>query len=186
MAGHVIRICLTLSLNDPLVYESHVWVHGWVLWLPLNVLPLQSMNYLHSNINFLMAKCIKASSDQLEKGPKGTAGRCGFKEVTAHGEPPQEQGPGWSCGPWRRACNGAGGLGELPPMVTHAEADPKHRPGGMNSWWAVLEELQPVGSPHKISSGRTASHHRDDMLEQQLRATWTDHSPHSLFLCTAW
>ena len=34
-----------------------------------------------------------------------------------------------------------------------------------------LEELQPVGSPHRISMGRIASHGRDTMLEQGQRVT---------------
>jgi len=29
---------------------------------------------------------------------------------------PEGAAPGWSCSPWREACAGAGGLGELPPM----------------------------------------------------------------------
>ena len=33
----------------------------------------------------------------------GGAGGCGLKEAAAHGEPPQEQAPGWSCSPWRGA-----------------------------------------------------------------------------------
>ena len=36
---------------------------------------------------------------------------------------------------------------------------------------AVLEELLPVGSPLRISSGRTASHGRDPTLEHGQRVT---------------
>lgn len=66
----------------------------------------------------------------------------------AHGAP-QEQGLGRSCSPWRRAAGSRGTGG--------AEAAPR----GWAPWYRATAEqcleLQPMGRPCGISSGRTAS-----------------------------
>ena len=90
-------------------------------------------------------------------GSPGGAGGCGLQEAAAHGEPPQKQAPGRSCSPWRGAHAGAGGLGGAA-----AHGGPvleQFAPGGRmdavvrSRVGAVLEELLPVGSPCRLSSG---------------------------------
>lgn len=58
------------------------------------------------------------------KGKTGKkSGGCGLKEAAAHGEPQQEQAPGWSCSLWRGADAGAGDLEEAAVLWgTHVRA----------------------------------------------------------------
>ena len=88
-----------------------------------------------------------------------------WRRSAAHGEPPQEQALGRSCSPWRGAHAGAGGLGGAAARGGHVLE--QFAPGGWmdpvvrSHVGAVLEELLPVGSPRRLSSGRTASRGRD-------------------------
>lgn len=91
---------------------------------------------------------------------------CGLKKTTAHGVPAQE-GPRLTLHPvekspqWSRKPGG---------HTTHRKPvlKPFLRLGTMaqNKVEAGLEELQSVGSPHKVSSGNMASFERDGTLEQ--------------------
>jgi len=65
---------------------------------------------------------------------------------------------GQSCSLWRAARGGAGGLGELCLWGMWGTV-PSGRLGPMlwSCAGAVLGQLQPVGRPHGISLGRTAS-----------------------------
>lgn len=96
---------------------------------------------------------------------------CGLKEATAHGVPAQagpkpkrhsvEKSLQWSRKPW-------GATTHRKPVLK-----PFLRLGTMahNKFGARLEELQPVGSPHKVSSGNRTSFERDGTLEQMQRVT---------------
>lgn len=59
--------------------------------------------------------------------PHTAASGCGLKEAASHREPIQKHAPGWSYSPQRGACDGAGGLRELLPLMFHA--------GGWALYW---------------------------------------------------
>ena len=69
---------------------------------------------------------------------------------------------GWSCSPWEGAGVGTRGLREPLPKGTYTGVLPK----GWISWYRSmleqgLEEMQPMGSPCGISSGRMTSYQRE-------------------------
>lgn len=85
---------------------------------------------------------------------------------TVHGDDLQEQGLSHSCSLWGAACHEEEAWGSccLWRGMKPVESSPllKDWPCGTESCFrAVLEELQPVGSPCRMSSGRTAFHGRD-------------------------
>lgn len=80
------------------------------------------------------------------------------RSLCAAMESPFRSALGGSCSPWGGYCGGTGGLGELPPMRGSAS---RVSPVVFTCAGAVLGELQLVGNPDKVSSGRMASCGRD-------------------------
>lgn len=81
---------------------------------------------------------------------------------------------GQSCSLWRGAHSGTGGLGELPPVGTHAEAVRSQRMSlavqtYIGTAFEELESVGSVGSPHRMSLGVIKSCGRDPTLEQGQR-----------------
>ena len=101
-------------------------------------------------------------------GHHSGAGGHALTEAAACGVPPPEQISGRSSSLWRGDHAGAG---DLPGTAAHGGHKlEQFAPDGWTPWYrpisgAVLEELMPVGSPCRISSGRTASRGRDPTAE---------------------